>query len=137
MEKLLGWVTIKKRVMKIIQKSIMLEEHNYYTTHLDIINPFIPTKLTEMERKVLGMFMSFEGKLAEKDRFDTSFRKEVRLKLGISPGGLGNYIRAFKDKEVITEGLDGKLIIKQYLFPESKEQFYQFKITKDENSELE
>ena len=116
--------------MKIIQKSIMLEEHDYYTIHLDIINPFIPTKLTEKEREVLGMFMSFKGRLAEKDRFDTSFRKEVRQKLGLSPGGLGNYIKIFKDKEVITEGLDGKLVIKQYLFPEENEQFYQFKIIK-------
>lgn len=117
--------------MKIIQKSMMLEEKDYYVMHLDIINPFIPNKLTEKEREVLGMFMSFEGKLAEKNRFNTSFRKDVRKALNISPGGLGNYIKSFKDKEVVTEGLDGVLTIKSYLFPENKEQFYQFKIVKE------
>lgn len=124
--------------MKIIQQSKMLEEKDYFTTHLEIINPFIPNKLTEKEREVLGMFMSFTGNLAEKDRFATSFRKDVRKELNLSPGGLGNYIKAFKDKEVITEGLDGVLTIKAYLFPENKEQFYQFKLVKeDEDSSLE
>lgn len=118
--------------MGILQKSLMLEEKDYYTTHLEIINPFIPNKLTEKEREVLGMFMSFTGKLAEKNRFDTSFRKDVRKELKLSPGGLGNYIKAFKDKEVVTEGLDGVITIKPYLFPEEKEQFYQFKLIKED-----
>lgn len=120
--------------MKIIQQRLEnLEEHKYYATHLSIINPFIPNKLTNKEREVLGLFMSFKGEMASVDRFSTRFRKEVRRALQLSGGGLGNYIKAFRDKEVISEGLDGVLVIKPYLFPEEKEQFYQFKISKEED----
>ena len=122
--------------MKIIQKSIVISEDlDYYSTHLDIINPFIPQKLTEKEREVLAMFMSFTGELAEKDRFGTTFRKVVMQKLNLKPGGLSNYIRIFKDKEVVDEELDGTLHIKNYLFPETEEQFYQFKILKEKEDE--
>lgn len=122
--------------MKIIQKSIVISEDlDYYSTHLDIINPFIPQKLTEKEREVLAMFMSFTGELAEKDRFGTTFRKAAMQKLNLKPGGLSNYIRIFKDKEVVDEELDGTFHIKNYLFPETEEQFYQFKILKEKEDE--
>lgn len=118
---------------KIIQqRKENLEVHKYYMTHLSIINAFIPFDLTPKEREVLALFMSFTGKVAEANRFHTSFRKIVKRTLNLSNGGLGNYIKVFKDKEVVDEGLDGILVIKEYLFPEEKEQFYQFKITKED-----
>lgn len=117
--------------MEIIQKELVFKKDlDYYSTHLDIINPFIPNKLTSKERAVLAMFMSFKGELAEKDRFGTSLRKIVRKEMKLSPGGLGNYIRAFKEKEVINEELDGSFTIVKYLFPNDNKQFYQFKLLK-------
>lgn len=119
--------------MAIIQKSLMdLSRKDYYIKHLGIINPFLSIELTPKEREVLGIFMSFIGPQAEKDRFGTTFRKEVKAELNLSDGGLGNYLKALKTKKAIYEELDGRLAVKSYLFPEEKQQFYQFKILSNE-----
>ena len=47
---------------------------------MEIINPFLPIKLTPREIEVLAAFMSLENELAE-DRFGTTARKVVRNKL--------------------------------------------------------
>jgi hypothetical protein len=117
--------------MKIIQKSLLeLKEAQYYIYHLNIINCFLPVELTPKEREVLGTFMSFKGEIAEKDRFGTYFRKEVKKALNLSSGGLGNYLRQLSDKKAIKENLDGTYTVEEFLFPEEKQQFYQFKIVK-------
>lgn len=115
--------------MKIIQKGILgLKDAQYYIYHLSIINPFLPIELTPKEREVLGTFMSFKGELAVKDRFGTSFRKEVKNMLAISDGGLSNHLSALKNKGAIKEDLNGTIQIASILLPEEKQQFYQFKI---------
>jgi hypothetical protein len=118
--------------MKIIQKGILgLKEAQYYIYHLSIINPFLPIELTPKEREVLGTFMSFKGELATKDRFGTSFRKEVKSMLSISDGGLSNHLSALKGKGAIKEDLNGFIQIASILLPEEKQQFYQFKIVQE------
>lgn len=115
--------------MQVIQRAITdLSRADYYIKHLGIINPFLPTELTPKEREVLGVFMSFTGHLAEGDRFGTTFRKEVKKQLKLSDGGLGNHIRALKNKSAVTEELGGVLTVQKYLFPSENQQFYQFKI---------
>ena len=118
--------------MKIIQKGIVwLKDAQYYIYHLSIINPFLPIELTPKEREVLGTFMSFKGDLAEKDRFGTTFRKEVKKMLSISDGGLSNHLSALKSKGAIREELGSLIQIAAILLPEEKQQFYQFKIVKE------
>ena len=118
--------------MKIIQKGIVgLKDAQYYIYHLSIINPFLPIELTPKEREVLGTFMSFKGDLAEKDRFGTTFRKEVKKMLSISDGGLSNHLSALKSKGAIREELGGLIQIASILLPEEKQEFYQFKIVKE------
>lgn len=118
--------------MKIIQKGIIgLKDAQYYIYHLSIINPFLPVELTPKEREVLGTFMSFKGDLAEKDRFGTTFRKEVKKMLAMSDGGLSNHITSLKSKGAIQENLSGIMQIASILIPEDKQQFYQFKIVKE------
>lgn len=115
--------------MKIIQKAILqLKGAEYYVYHLSIINPFLPIELTPKEREVLGTFMSFKGELAEKDRFGTTFRKEVKTILSMSDGGLSNHLSSLKSKGAIKEELGGIIQIASILLPEEKQQFYQFKI---------
>ena len=115
--------------MRIIQKSILeLKGAEYYVYHLSIINPFLPVELTPKEREVLGTFMSFQGDLAEKDRFGTTFRKEVKTMLSMSDGGLSNHISSLKSKGAIQEDLQGIVQIAAILLPEEKQQNYQFKI---------
>lgn len=118
--------------MKIIQKAILqLKGAKYYIYHLSIINPFLPIELTPKEREVLGTFMSFKGVLAEKDRFGTSFRKEVKTMLSISDGGLSNHLSSLKSKGAIKEDLTGIIQVASILLPEEKQQFYQFKIVQE------
>ena len=118
--------------MKIIQKSILqLKGAEYYTYHLSIINPFLPVELTPKEREVLGTFMSFKGNLASRDRFGTSFRKEVKTMLSMSDGGLSNHISSLKSKGAIKEDLNGSIQIASILLPEEKQQNYQFKIVQE------
>jgi hypothetical protein len=117
--------------MKIIIKALNLDLHNYYVTHLNILNAIFPVKLTPKEIEVLAVFISFEGDLAEL-RFSTTGRKIVKQRLNISDGGLGNYINSLKEKRFIREGTNGLYII-PLVFPESKEQSYQFKLTKIES----
>lgn len=115
---------------KIIQKGIVLEGEQYYHKHLEIINPFLPVQLTKTEIKVLAMFMSFEGEIADNDRFGTSSRKVAREKLGISNSGITDYFKAFISKNVVYERLDGKLELADFIKAENPHQFYQFKIIK-------
>jgi DNA-binding transcriptional ArsR family regulator len=116
--------------MKIIQKGIVgLSGPQYYIQHLGIINPFLPVELTPKEREVLGNFMAFKGEVAERNRFSTVFRKEVKRALKMSDGGLSNHLTSLKNKGAIKEELDGSITIASILLPEDKQQFYQFKIT--------
>ena len=114
--------------MEIIQKAIKKTGAEYYIKHLGIINPFLPLELTPKEREVLGTFMSLEGETAKRDRFGTSFRKDVKAALNLSDGGLGNHLGALQNKGAIYKELDGTLHIKDYLFPEEGEQKYQFRL---------
>ena len=72
--------------------------------------------------------MSFKGVLAEKDRFGTTFRKEVKSILSMSDGGLSNHISSLKSKGAIRDDLNGIIQVASILLPEEKQQFYQFKI---------
>jgi DNA-binding MarR family transcriptional regulator len=117
--------------MKIIQKAITsLEELDFNIAHLNIINFFLPVQLTPKEIEVLGAFMSLKGELVAKDRFGTTFRKEVKTSLKMSDGGLSNHLTSLKAKGAIKENLEGNLSIQEFLFPEENQQFYQFKIVK-------
>lgn len=113
--------------MKILKKQLRLEEHKYFTTHLEIVNSVLPIKLTPKEIEILAIFMSFTGELGE-DRFNTMGKKIVRGKMGLSHPGLGNYIKALQKKGFLRKEKNGKLKILEILFPEIEEQYYQFKI---------
>jgi DNA-binding MarR family transcriptional regulator len=117
--------------MKIIQKSILqLKGAEYYIYHLSIINPFLPVELSPREIEVLGTFMSFKGELAEKDRFGTTFRKELKRLLSMSDAGLSNHLASLKSKGAIKDNLSS-FQIAPILLPEEKQQNYQFKIVQE------
>lgn len=103
-----------------------LSKEEYYKKHLLIINPLLPEQVTPKEAEVLGAFMSLEGDIA-KDPFGTTGRKQVKEKLGLSPGGLGNHLRVLKEKQFIIE-VDGRLQLIPQLIPGRTEQLYEFKL---------
>jgi len=116
--------------MNRIKKVLRLEKEEYYKKHLLIINHILPIQMTPKEAETLAGFMSLEGDIAD-DPFGTSGRKIVKRKLGISSGGLGNYLDQLKKKGFIILQ-DNKLTILPILTPERKTQGYQFKLEIDE-----
>lgn len=119
--------------MKIIAKKLNdIGNDKYYVKHLEIINPLLPdqSRMTDKELEVLACFMSLQGDLVNKNRFNTVARKEVMSRLSISSGGLGNYLKSFKDKNLIFKNEYDVLEIRPFLLPEEDSQGYQIKITK-------
>lgn len=118
--------------MSIIRKTLKLKKEDFYKKHLLIINHILPVQMTNKEAEVLACFMSLEGDLAN-DPFSTSGRKIVMRKLNIKPGGLGNYLDAFKRKGFVLENKTSKdLRIIPILIPNKETQLYQFKLEVDE-----
>ncbi len=118
--------------MVLIRKTLSLGKNEYYETHLLIINGVLPArlKLTPMEVKVLAAFMALEGDVINTDRFCTSARKIVKNKLDLSDGGLGNYIKSFREKRIIVKQGEIEVII-PLLIPEADQQEYNFKLIKN------
>lgn len=125
---------------KIFGKIIKdLEPEEFYKTHLNILNCFLPASqvLSPREIDVLSVFLSFEGEHAEVDRFGTTFRKIAKAKLGgMSDGGLTNHLTTLKNKGVLEENLHQVLSLKSYFYPlNNKEQVYNFKIIKKDGKQ--
>lgn len=118
--------------MKIIQRGLKLEAPLYYMKHLQIIAVFLDKDFKQKEIEVLANFMSLDGSLGQ-DRFGTTARKVVRKALNLSPGGLGNYLKAFSEKGFITKDEAGNYQIAKYLCPDERSQGYQFKLIRTKN----
>jgi len=115
--------------MEILRKKLTLPKNNYYTTHLSIMNVFLPIKMTPKEIEVLAAFMSLEGDIAEQ-RFGTSARKMVMNMMGIKPGGLGNYFDSLSKKNFLIKDDIEKFKILPILYPNPSIQNYQFQLLK-------
>lgn len=111
--------------MEIIQKKLKLQKEEFNKKHLLIINHILPVQMTNREAEVLAAFLALEGDLA-KDPFSTSGRKIVMRKLGLQPGGLGNFLKDLKDKKLVLEDEDKELYILPILKPNEGRQLYQF-----------
>lgn len=116
--------------MNVISKVLKLSKLEYYEKHLSILNLIIPVKMTPKEIEVLAKFMSFEGEL-ENDRFGTTARKLVKEEVGLSSGGLGNYLKSLKEKKFIKD--DDTIL--SILFPNKEQQLYQFQFINLDNYE--
>lgn len=112
--------------MEILKKQLRLEAHEYYSTHLALINALLPIKLTPKEIEVLALFMTFQGELAE-DRFSTTGKKIVRDRLKLSQPGLANYIKSLIKKGFLKK-VKNNIEILTILQPEKELQLYQFKL---------
>jgi hypothetical protein len=112
--------------MEIIKKALQLNREEYYKKHLLLINHILPIQMTPKEAEVLAAFMSLQGDIS-REPFGTSGRKIVREKLGISAGGLGNYLEQLKNKKFIY-GDEKNIKILPILIPNEKVQGYQFKL---------
>jgi len=108
---------------KVLRKILRLNRNKYFEVHLQIVNALLPVKLTPKEVEVLAAFMSLDGDIAM-DRFGTTARKMIKKLLHLSDGGLGNYMKSFKDKKFIVATEDGMEIINPILNASMEEQNY-------------
>ncbi len=86
-------------------------------------------ELTPKEVEVLAHFMALEGDLAD-NPFSTTGRKKVMERMGISPGGLGNYLDKLKKKGFIKQDKNKIITILPVLIPNKAQQVYQFRLVK-------
>ena len=112
--------------MQIIKKQLNLSPFDYYSTHLKIINPLLPVNLTTKEIELLANFMMLTGSISE-ERFGPTGKKIIMSKMNISSAGISNYLRSLKQKGFII-GND----ILSILYPEERQQGYNFKLIKNE-----
>lgn len=114
--------------MSIITKTLKLSKKDFYMKHLLIINHILPVQMSTKQAEVLAAFISLEGVLGE-HKFSTLGRKLVMQELRLDPGGLGNYLRFFKENNYISKNNETKEYkINAILIPSEKEQIYQFKL---------
>lgn len=115
---------------KVFKKTYTLESREYCAQNLSILNVFLPVELTKKEIEFLSYFMAIDNPLAEMDRFNSAFKKIVRREMGISDGGMTNYMTALKKKGIIKESDSGILYIIPSIFPDKEEVIFNIKVTK-------
>lgn len=117
--------------MKVIQQAFRLENEDYYTMHLNIVNAILPVKLTEKELEVLSAFMSLDKNIIEDGYFNSVARKKVMKKLNLLPAGLSNHLREMINKGFLSKNsVTNFITIKEFLLPQEDGQGYQFKLIK-------
>lgn len=112
---------------KVLRKVLRVSRHEFYRIHLQIVNALLPVKLTPKEVDVLAAFMSLDGDIAT-DRFGTSARKIIKKQLKLSDGGLGNYLKSFKDKKFVLYSDGGSDYVNPVLNVSEEEQNYMIKL---------
>lgn len=118
--------------MKVISKSIGLDSYGYYRTHLMLINPILPVKLSDKEIEVLASFMCYIGRTIYP--FSKFCRSEVRKKLGLSHGSLTNYLGRLREKGFLKLELDA-YDFNGLILPDMDRQEYNFKLIRNEQIE--
>ena len=117
--------------MKIITKSINVDNYSYYRKHLEILNVLLPVKLSQKEVEVLAAFMSQDIKLIEDSMFNIITRKNVMSQLKMQPGGLGNHLKTMIEKGyLIKNKITNEIKVKEYLLPEKNNQGYRLRLNK-------
>lgn len=117
--------------MKIVQKTIRLSKEDYYKMHLNIINTLLPeqSRMVNKEIEVLAAFMSLDKNITEEDMFNTLARKQVKAKLNLSAGGLGNHLKSLIEKKHLSKNeITGRITVNPAIIPEEPVQGYQIKL---------
>lgn len=107
----------------MIKKALKLSLEDYIKKHLEIINVFLPIKLTEKEIEVIGAFMAIE----DIDKFSSNNKKVVSGKLGIAMSNLSMYINKLIEKGFIIK-IDDRLEVLPILYPSNGYQEYMFRV---------
>ena len=110
-----------------LKKTLKLNKLDFYKKHIAIINAlFIPdkNKLSIREIELLGLFIYNTENVPSEYTFATVTRNKVMAAMGISHGGLTNYLSQLRNKGAIQ-----KDTINKAFYPLTiKEQEYQIKL---------
>lgn len=108
-------------------KVLILNELDYYITHLKIINTVFPFNMTEKEITVMAHFLTMKGDIRA-DLFGTTSRKLIRVRCNLSFAGLSNYLDTLKSKKCILESENKNLILHPLLDINSDVHEYNLKL---------
>ncbi len=111
----------------MIIKELSLRGKDFYSVHLEIINPLLPVKLTVKEIDVLSVLLHFSNTQALQEAFKNNFRKYLRDILFMSSASLYNYMQSLQKKGAL---LDNKGTVNDLLIP-SNTQEYRFRIKRE------
>lgn len=112
---------------RILKFKLELSDIKYIQMYIDILNVFLPKKLTGKEVEVIATFLSLSEGIIEKDMFNSYARNLVKEEMGLSAAGLSNYLKSLVEKGFLIKDGD-KLKIKDYLNPNSKELVFNINI---------
>lgn len=96
---------------------IKVDENSFYIEYIRAFNGFL--NLSKNEILILAEFLKEESLLHKENKdllFDTSIRKRIQDRLGISVYNLNNYISGFKSKGIMVEQ-DGKKYLNPRVIP--------------------
>lgn len=113
---------------KILKFKLELEDVKYVQTYLEVINIFLPKKLTGKEMEVIATFLSLPKIIVKDDMFNSYARGFVREKMRISHAGLANYLKSLTDKGFLVKDDKGKIRLRRLLKPEGDSQNFSINI---------
>jgi hypothetical protein len=110
-----------------LKKTLKLDKLDFYKKHISIINALFisdKNKLSVREIELLSLFIYNTEGIPEDYTFATVTRNKVMAAMGISHGGLSNYLNQLRNKGVVQKDR----IIKALYPMTAKEQEYQIKL---------
>lgn len=117
--------------MKPLQKIIRANKEEYFKMHLLIVNTLVreEERMVNKEIEVLAAFMSLDKSVIEEDMFNTLARKQVKAKLNLSAGGLGNHLKSLIEKKHLSKNeVTGRITVNPAIIPGEPMQGYQIKL---------
>lgn len=117
--------------MKPLQKILRVNREEYFKMHLSIINTLAKDeeKMVNKEMEVLAAFLSLDKSITDEDMFNTLARKQVKEKMKLSAGGLGNHLKSLITKKHLSKNeITGRITVKPAIIPQEPMQGYQIKL---------
>lgn len=94
------------------------DTQSYVNMYIRLISDLIPGEdITPREIELLSAFLSFRGKVAEEDRFSSSFRKAARRMLQMGSSQMTNIINDLTKKGIIMKNEYGDLYVDPIYIP--------------------
>ena len=105
----------------MIRKEVILKGKDFFSTHLEIINPLLPVHLTKNEIKILSLLLEYNNDKALKENY-SNYRNYIRKSINITSQSLYNYIAGLVNKGAILDKDTGE--VNMLLIPNNREEYF-------------